>query len=57
MKKTNTKLQLKTSTIRILQDRELAEVNGGRATLGCSELATACSHPPNHPPTSGHHGN
>jgi hypothetical protein len=29
MKKTNIKLQLKTSTIRILQDDELAGVNGG----------------------------
>ncbi len=29
MKKSNTKLQLKTATVRVLQDRELTEIRGG----------------------------
>jgi hypothetical protein len=32
MKKTSTKLQLKTKTIRLLQQGELARVNGGAPT-------------------------
>jgi len=61
MKKTQFKLKLKTNTIRALQVRELSAVNGGsprpRSTFGCgdTQVQTACSHPPNHPPTSGHH--
>ena len=53
MKKTNTKLQLKTSTIRLLQNSELAGVAGGAPT----QQAQNCSHPPNHPPGSGGGGN
>jgi hypothetical protein len=53
MKKTNTKLQLKTNTIRMLQTSELEQVNGGRITFGCSGqyttcLAEAASHAGNH---------
>lgn len=61
MKKTKTKLQLKANTVRLLQVSELDQVNGGdarrRSTFtGCNTNAqTGCSHPPNHPPTSGHH--
>jgi hypothetical protein len=56
MKKTNTKLQLKTNTIRMLQTADLEHVNGGRQTMGCTGAATGCSHPPQHPPGSGHNG-
>jgi hypothetical protein len=43
MKKSTTKLQLKTSTIRLLQDRELTEVRGGEAALRPSVVPTHCS--------------
>lgn len=56
MKKSRTKLQLKTNTIRMLQDADMDRVNGG-ASFGCTGGATGCSsHPPEHPPGSGHHG-
>jgi hypothetical protein len=59
MKKTKVKLQLKTHTIRPLQVSELDQVNGGarpRATItGCTQQQHGCSHPPQHPPTSGRH--
>jgi hypothetical protein len=56
MKKTTNKLALKKSTIRVLQNNELAGVVGG-ASLACSQQETACgSHPPQHPPGSGNHG-
>jgi len=53
MKKNNTKLQLKTSTIRILQGNELAGVNGGAGlprepTNQATQCSTSleCTHPP-----------
>jgi hypothetical protein len=62
MKKTKTKLQLKANTVRLLQVSELDQVNGGhgerRSTFtGCNtQQQQGCgSHPPDHPPTSGHH--
>lgn len=51
MKKTNTKLHLKTNTIRMLQTDDLDRVNGGNS-MGCTGAATGCSHPPQHPPGS-----
>ncbi|HWO26387.1 MAG TPA: hypothetical protein VNO30_46985 [Kofleriaceae bacterium] len=52
MKKTSTKLHLKTNTIRMLQTDDLDRVNGGES-MGCSVQATGCSHPPEHQPGSG----
>ena len=47
MKKTVTKLQLNTNTIRLLQDSQLEGVVGGAAprapTANCSQTPTACS--------------
>jgi hypothetical protein len=44
MQKTRTKLQLKTSTIRILQDSQLAAVNGGRTNADApTNNPTLCS--------------
>ncbi len=45
MKKTNTKLQLKTATVRLLQASELAEVHGGDdgARRRPSDHPTQCS--------------
>jgi hypothetical protein len=43
MKKTNSKLQLKTNTIRVLQGSELAQVAGGAPTANCTELGPTCS--------------
>ena len=42
MKKTNSKLQLKANTLRVLQDRDLSSVAGGRVTFLCTMQATAC---------------
>jgi hypothetical protein len=61
MKKTRTKLQLKTHTVRLLQVSELDQVNGGndrpRATFTtCTTNAQqGCSHPPEHTPNTSHH--
>ena len=43
MKKTNTKLQLKTNTVRVLQDSQLKDVAGGAPTQDCSINQTGCS--------------
>ena len=56
MKRTNTKLQLKATTIRVLHDSELSKAAGG-ATFQCSEQGGCTSHPPEHHHTSSHHGN
>ncbi|HWO26390.1 MAG TPA: hypothetical protein VNO30_47000 [Kofleriaceae bacterium] len=52
MKKTNTKLHLKTNTIRMLQTDALDRVNGG-GSFTCTDMMTGCSHPPQHQPGSG----
>ena len=65
MKKTNSKLQLKMNTVRVLQGGALAQVHGGNGgphpqagppprgpTAGCTDIGTACSHPPEHTPGS-----
>lgn len=56
MKKTNSKLQLKTSTVRILQGDSLAEVQGGIQVRMPTNTPTLCStslecgpHPPTQP--------
>ena len=43
MKKNKTKLELKTNTIRLLQDSHLKEVVGAGPTANCSIDPTACS--------------
>jgi hypothetical protein len=43
MKKTNSKLQLKTNTLRVLQGSQLAQVNGGAPTAFCTEQGPGCS--------------
>lgn len=43
MKKTNSKLQLKANTIRLLQGSELAQVNGGAPTNDCTQGGPTCS--------------
>ena len=48
MKKSNTKLQFRASTVRVLQGSELERVNGGAPTADCSNNPTVCSHPPQH---------
>jgi hypothetical protein len=45
MKKTNTKLQLKTNTIRVLQNDDLTKVVGGSPTVNCTNLPTCGSGP------------
>jgi hypothetical protein len=56
MKKANTKLQLKTSTIRVLQNEELSVVGGGGNPRTPTATPTNCStslecgpHPPTTP--------
>ena len=56
MKKINTKLQLKTSTVRVLQGDDLAGVNGGLGQRTPTNTPTQCStslecgpHPPTQP--------
>lgn len=55
MKKINSKLQLKTSTVRILQADELAGVNGGNVATPtntptqCSTSRECGPHPPTQP--------
>jgi hypothetical protein len=56
MKKTNTKLQFKKSTVRILQDNALSEVHGGAGhpreptnqPTQCSGSLECGPHPPTH---------
>jgi hypothetical protein len=43
MKKTNTKLQLKKHTVRILQNSELEGVAGGGNTANCTNEAQTCT--------------
>jgi hypothetical protein len=43
MKKTNTKLQFKKNTVRILQGSELAGVAGGEPTANCTNEAQTCT--------------
>jgi hypothetical protein len=43
MKKTNTKLQLKTNTIRVLQTDELTAVHGGAISVAPTNSPTNCS--------------
>jgi hypothetical protein len=43
MKKTNTKLQLKTNTIRVLQNDDLTKVVGGAPTVDCTNQPTCGS--------------
>jgi hypothetical protein len=43
MKKTTTKLQLKTNTIRFLQEHDLGDVAGGAPTNTCTEVGPGCS--------------
>ena len=58
MKKTNTKLQFKKNTVRILQGRELADVAGGGPTANCTNEAQTCttSHTLDGCPTGGFNG-
>jgi hypothetical protein len=55
MKRTTTKLQLKKSTIRLLQVGELADVNGGAPTNQQVMCSHSCHCPPKtqHPPGPG----
>ena len=71
MKKTKSKLQLKTNTIRVLQGSALAQVHGGNnpgggnnsprpqagPTANCTMIGAGCSHPPEHTPGSTNNGN
>jgi hypothetical protein len=43
MKKTTTKLQLTTNTIRVLHDDQLGEVAGGAPTAECTNVGPTCS--------------
>lgn len=43
MKKTTTKLQFKTHTIRVLQNNELTAINGGVASVAPTNSPTNCS--------------
>ena len=60
MKKANSKLQLKTSTIRVLQHEELSVVGGGgqrtptNTPTNCSTSRECGPHPSTHPTQTAH---